>query len=118
MFLDQITMMFCLRKNSFLLFFGNLLVVPFTSNKVATAVDCDANIVKDVAIVGGGLAGLFAASVLDKAGWSYVLIEAEDFLGGRLHSIESPFNFLGTTPHADPVTLEMGANFMYGFGNR
>ena len=37
-----------------------------------------------VAIVGGGLAGLHAARLLHAAGVDFVLIEARDRLGGRI----------------------------------
>lgn len=41
-----------------------------------------------VAIVGGGIAGLKAAVELEKAGVSYVLLEAKARLGGRLHTVK------------------------------
>lgn len=37
-----------------------------------------------VAIVGGGLSGLYAALLLEKKGIDYVLLEARDTLGGRI----------------------------------
>ena len=41
---------------------------------------------KDIAIVGGGLAGLACAMGLEKAGIAYKLFEATPTLGGRVAS--------------------------------
>jgi monoamine oxidase len=41
-----------------------------------------------VAIVGGGLAGLRAASLLQAAGIEFVLLEARTYLGGRILSVD------------------------------
>jgi monoamine oxidase len=37
-----------------------------------------------VAIIGGGLSGLYAAYLLEKKGVDYVLLEARPTLGGRI----------------------------------
>ncbi|MEM1128561.1 MAG: FAD-dependent oxidoreductase [Bacteroidota bacterium] len=42
----------------------------------------------DVAIVGGGLAGLCAARLLHRAGVGFVLLEARDRLGGRVLTVD------------------------------
>ena len=42
-----------------------------------------------VAIVGGGLAGLYAAYLLDAAGVDFRLLEARDRFGGRILSIDA-----------------------------
>ncbi|MEM6327579.1 MAG: FAD-dependent oxidoreductase [Bacteroidota bacterium] len=42
----------------------------------------------DVAIVGGGLAGLCAARLLHRAGIGFVLLEARDRLGGRVLTVD------------------------------
>lgn len=73
---------------------------------------------KDVTVIGGGLSGIFAASVLELRGLSYNLIEADDVWGGRLRSFQSDFPRDPTQPHDifnNPnVTLEAGAQYMYG----
>lgn len=42
----------------------------------------------DVAIIGGGLAGLVAARLLQQRGIDFVLLEARDRLGGRILSVD------------------------------
>jgi len=54
-------------------------------------------------IVGGGIAGLSAADILEKNGISFKLLEARDRLGGRVHTIE----------HGEGV-LELGAQWLHG----
>jgi protoporphyrinogen oxidase len=46
-----------------------------------------------VIIVGGGAAGLGAAKTLG-ANVDYLLIEAQDYLGGRIRTIDAGFFFL------------------------
>ncbi|SUD90804.1 flavin monoamine oxidase family protein [Psychrobacter phenylpyruvicus] len=40
-----------------------------------------------IAIIGAGLSGLYAAYLLQKQGIDYVLLEARDRIGGRIHSV-------------------------------
>lgn len=42
-----------------------------------------------VAIVGGGLSGLYAAALLEQAGVDYLLIEGRDQAGGRIQSLHA-----------------------------
>lgn len=42
----------------------------------------------DIAIIGGGLAGLHAARLLHRAGIDFLLLEARDRLGGRILSVD------------------------------
>ena len=42
-----------------------------------------------VAIVGGGLAGLEAARLLERAGVAFVLLEARERLGGRILTVDA-----------------------------
>ena len=59
----------------------------------------------DVAVIGGGVAGLAAAGRIAAAGRSVLLLEARDRLGGRIHTIIEP-----RSDH--PV--ELGAEFLEG----
>ena len=45
-----------------------------------------------VAIIGGGLSGLYAAYLLEKKGIDYVLLEARSTLGGRIVTAKLPMN--------------------------
>jgi oxygen-dependent protoporphyrinogen oxidase len=62
--------------------------------------------VRDVVIVGGGAAGLAAASVL--AGRDLLVLEEDDRLGGRLHSIPGP----------DGGWINLGAHVLTGGSSR
>jgi monoamine oxidase len=44
-----------------------------------------------VVVVGAGLAGLTTALDLEAAGWDVVVLEARDRVGGRVHTLYSPF---------------------------
>jgi len=58
-----------------------------------------------IIIVGGGVAGLFAARELSKHGYDVIVLEATDRLGGRIHTIR---NSLFTQP------VEKGVEFVHG----
>lgn len=57
-----------------------------------------------VAILGGGLAGLHAARLLGKAGVECVLLEARDRLGGRIVTVDSAGDMVGV-PGAEGFDL-------------
>lgn len=61
----------------------------------------DASTKHRVAIVGGGLAGLSAAVALRDADWDVVVLEARNRVGGRVHTLYTPFT--------DNLTVEAGA---------
>ncbi|HYO22995.1 MAG TPA: NAD(P)/FAD-dependent oxidoreductase, partial [Flavisolibacter sp.] len=59
----------------------------------------------DILVVGGGAAGLAAAYELSLAGKKVVLLEAQERLGGRIHTIVDP---------RFPQPVEGGAEFIHG----
>ena len=59
----------------------------------------------DVLIVGGGAAGLYAAYRLQQANVSFKLLEADDHVGGRVHSRREIHSHLG-------LVLDDGANLI------
>ena len=58
-----------------------------------------------VAVVGGGVAGLAAASSLSEAGFGVVLLEAADYFGGRVKQAQP---FKGFAP------VDLGGEFIHG----
>ena len=60
------------------------------------------DISRRIAVVGAGLAGLAAAEALQRAGCEVVVLEARDWVGGRVHSRELPGG----------AVVEMGAEFV------
>ena len=59
----------------------------------------------DVIVVGAGAAGLAAAAELGRAGWSVLLLEARDRIGGRVWTQREP---------GLAVPVELGAEFIHG----
>lgn len=59
----------------------------------------------EVAIVGGGVAGLAAAAALRKRGHRVLVVEARDRPGGRILTMRDP---------KLPVPIELGAEFVHG----
>ena len=45
-----------------------------------------------VVIVGGGVAGLAAAKALYSKNIKFLLVEAQDYVGGRIHTIDTGKN--------------------------
>src|SRR5215475_8481107 len=58
-----------------------------------------------VTIVGGGVAGLYAARELSRQAYDVILLEATDRLGGRIHTIRN-------SSFTQPV--EKGVEFIHG----
>src|ERR1700756_4163353 len=59
-----------------------------------------------VLIIGGGIAGLIAARKLTESGVRVILLEAQNRLGGRIH-----------TQHTADYPVEFGAEFVHGSPN-
>lgn len=59
----------------------------------------------DVAVIGGGVAGLAAARRLTRAGASVVVLEARARIGGRIFTVRD---------ERMPIPIELGAEFMHG----
>ena len=64
-----------------------------------------------VVIVGGGLAGLYAALQLERVGIAYVLLEAQPRLGGRILSL--PISDKGTGSGVSDVGVDLGPTWFW-----
>jgi monoamine oxidase len=60
---------------------------------------------KDVIVIGAGIAGLAAARTVAEAGLRVLLIEARDRVGGRIHTVPAD---------AGELPIELGAEFIHG----
>jgi monoamine oxidase len=58
-----------------------------------------------IIVIGAGAAGLMAAYKLSAAGHNIILLEAQDYLGGRIHSLHHP---------GFSCPVELGAEFIHG----
>jgi len=58
---------------------------------------------KNVIVIGAGVAGLIAAVKLAEAGCCVTVLEASDRVGGRIR-----------TEHAGDAAIELGAEFIHG----
>ncbi len=60
---------------------------------------------EDIIIIGAGASGLIAAKHLSDKGMNVLVLEADNRVGGRIHTVHDP---------SFPVPLEMGAEFIHG----
>ncbi len=56
----------------------------------------------DVAVIGGGAAGIAAAKRLQQSGRSYMLVEAQSRLGGRAYTV-----------HGHGFSLDLGCGWLH-----
>jgi len=67
-----------------------------------------------VAIVGGGLSGLYAAFLLEQKGIDYILLEARDTLGGRIVAGRSHEHLNSAPPNSKTIEREVTDSFDLG----
>jgi monoamine oxidase len=60
---------------------------------------------QSVIVIGAGVAGLAAAKKLSSSGVHVTILEAQDRIGGRVHTIRDP---------RFPIPIELGAEFLHG----
>ena len=65
-----------------------------------------------VAIIGGGLSGLYAAYLLEQQGSDYILLEARNILGGRILSSQSLAN-TNTGTKNDGESFDLGPSWYW-----
>ena len=68
----------------------------------------------DVIIIGAGLAGLHAASLIEKAGYKAILLEGNSRTGGRLHTLDD----LPGKPDAGGIQVGAGYNRFHAIADR
>jgi phytoene dehydrogenase-like protein len=56
----------------------------------------------DVIVIGAGISGIGASSILTKAGRDYIILESRDRIGGRIYSKK-----------LDGVNIDIGASFVH-----
>lgn len=78
---------------------AGVLVVPAMYGREMTAV-----------VIGAGVAGLAAAGALERDGWTVIVVDARDRIGGRVHSERR------RSADGRPWNFEHGASWLHGAG--
>ena len=84
---------------------ASLLVTPPKKDNFSLSQGRAGSSDNQVAVVGGGMAGLAAAASLSEAGFDVVLLEAANYLGGRVKQVQP---FKGFAP------IDLGGEFIHG----
>lgn len=66
---------------------------------------------REVTVVGGGIAGLLISYMLDREGYIVTLIEASQRLGGLIQTAQTPFGIAESAAHSLLVTEDVGRFF-------
>ena len=87
---------------------------------MTTATADDADVVRDVIVVGAGVSGLAAAAVLSKAGLHVEVLEARERIGGRIDVVLPAGNFFrfSSSSLGDKFMLERAKRNGTKTGNR
>lgn len=64
----------------------------------------------NVTVIGGGMAGVTTANLLAKAGYTVAIIEANDYIGGRLKT-------KNVTLISGDFKFDEGASWIHGYSN-